>query len=58
MTAGSGVPVLGWLGAYMDMKHYVNCDYWSGRSHDLVDYIRRESEYPDRAFLRHTFGTL
>ena len=56
--AGSGVPVLGWLGAYMDMKHYAKCDYWSGCSHDLVDYIGRESGYPDRVFLGHTFGTL
>ena len=58
MPGNSGVPVLGWFGANSKLKHYATCDYYMGVSRELVEYIKRESGYPDRAFLGHTFGTL
>ena len=58
MPGNSGVPVLGWFGANSKLKHYATCDYYMGVSRELVEYIKRESGYPDRVFLGHTFGTL
>ena len=58
MPRGSGVPSLGWFGHYYKIKRFANCDYYMGVSHDLCDYIGRESGHPDRVFLGHTFGTL
>lgn len=58
MPAGSDVPALGWFGNYSKLKHYTTCDYYMGVSHDIVEYIGRESGHPDRVFLGHTFGTL
>ena len=61
MPGNSGVPALGWFGISSDatkMKHYATCDYYMGVSHELADYIRRQSGYPDRTFVGHTFGTL
>ena len=58
MPRGSGVPSLGWFGHYYKIKRFVNCDYYMGVSHDLCDYIGRESGHPERVFLGHTFGTL
>ena len=56
--AGSGTPVLGWFGDYYDIKHYRNCDYHMGVTHDLVDWIGQKSGYPDRVFHGHTFVRL
>ena len=58
MPCGSGVPSLGWFSAYDKIKRFANCDYYTGVSYDLCDYIRRESGHSDRVFLGHTFGTL
>ena len=55
---GSGVPVLGWFGIRLDMKHFRNCDYHMGVTHELTDWIGRESGHPDRAFHGHTFVRL
>ena len=55
---GSGVPVLGWFGISLDMKHFRNCDYHIGVTHELVNWIGRESGHPDRAFHGHTFVRL
>ncbi len=56
--AGSGTAVLGWFGDYYDVKHYRNCDYRMGVTHDLADWIGRESRHPDRVFQGHTFVRL
>ena len=58
MPAESGVPSLGWFGHYYKVNRFASCDYYTGVSHGLCDYIGRESGYPDRVFLGHTFGTL
>ena len=58
MPARSGVPALGWFGHYYKISRFANCDYHIGVSHDLVEYIGRESGHPDRVFLGNTFGTL
>ena len=58
MPTGSGVPSLGWFGHYYKVSRFANCDYNVGVSPALVDYIGRESGYPDRVFLGNTFGTL
>ena len=55
---GSGVPVLGWFGIRLDMKHFRNCDYHMGVTHELADWIGRESGHPDRVFHGHTFVRL
>ena len=55
---GSGVPVLGWFGGYLDMKHHRHCDYWMGCAPDLADWIGRESGHPDRVFMLNTFVSL
>lgn len=56
--AGSGVPVLGWFGGYLDMKHHKHCDYWMGCAPDLADWIGKESGHPDRVFMVNTFVSL
>ena len=58
MPRGCRVPSLGWFASYDKIKRFANCDYYTGVSHDLCDYIGRESGHPDRVFLGHTFGTL
>ena len=61
MPGNSGVPALGWFGISSDatkMKHYAACDHYMGVSHELADYIGRQSGHPDRTFVGHTFGTL
>ena len=55
---GSGTPVLGWFGGYLDMKHHKHCDYWMGCAPDLADWIGRESGHPDRVFMVNTFVSL
>ena len=61
MPGNSGVPALGWFGISSDatkMKYYAACDYYMGVSHELADYIGKQSGRPDRTFVGHTFGTL
>ena len=61
MPGNTGVPALGWFASLYDptkMKHYITCDYYMGVSHEIADYIVRQSGHPDRTFVGHTFGTL
>ena len=58
MPQGTGVPSIGYFLSYDKVKRFINCDYFMGVSHDLCNYIGRESGHPDRVFLGHTFGTL
>lgn len=55
---GSGVPVLGWFGIRLDMKHFRNCDYHMGVTHELASWIGEKSGHPDRVFHGHTFVSL
>lgn len=54
----SGTPMLGWFGDYYDVKHYRNCDYHMGVTHDLADWIRQKGGNPDGVFHGHTFVRL
>lgn len=51
-------PVLGWFGAYYNLKNYKNCDFYMGVTRDIVRYIREHIEDPSLAYVGHTFGTL
>ena len=63
--AGSGVPILGWLGVFVQanakediFKPYAVCDYYMGVNGDAVDHISREIGHPERVFHCHTFVSL
>ena len=52
------VPALGWFAGCAKMKYYAACDFYMGITHEIVAYIKAQTEKPERVFLTHTFGTL